>query len=323
MTSNKLQVIYKLDGIDAEDGVDVFEIAPVLMHFGDLIRSANSVLGYEKKIDIKIKPVRAGSWIADFVLQHGHSAVEGIFNYFKSDQGVNLLLILNLLGLNFKEGIVGVANVVRFTKGFVNKFQKNADETVTYESPTGEKMTISLAEHRLVQSPLIQSNYYNCVIAPFDKFPTATSVSFTTSDDVPSEKQTFYKEDKEAFDQYVLTELLEDVEESISSLSGVFLKPKRGSYSGEEKQYSFVMGENIVLWPVTVDDLAFLEKMRLGELRLYAEDVLKVDLEIKQKKDKANKISTSYAIKKVNEYIKYEKPRQLDVDEFLKKNKEE
>jgi len=315
MNSTKLQVVYKLDGIDAEDGVDVFEISPVLMHFGELVRSASAILGYEQKIDIKIKPVRAGSWIADFILHQ--TPVSQLLSLLSTTGGQNLAVLLAFLGLNVKDGVIGVAKVIRFTKGFVNNFHKNEEnETVVYESPSGEKLEISMATHRLVQSPVIQNNYYNCTIAPLDKFPTAIAVSIEFADPECA-PQKFIREDQPFFEQYANAELLEDVEESTSMLSGVFLKPKRGSYSGEEKQYSFIMGENNVLWPVTIDDEGFLQKLRSGELRLFAEDVLRVDLEVKQKKDSSNKIITAYSIKKITEYSKYEKPRQLSMSDIL------
>ena len=81
------------------------------------------------------------------------------------------------------------------------------------------------------------------------------------------------------------------------------------------------MGENNVLWPVMIDDEVFLQRLRSGELRLYSEDVLRVDLELRQKKDPTNKILTSYAIKQVTEYIKYEKPKQLGMDDIIGRNK--
>lgn len=92
----------------------------------------------------------------------------------------------------------------------------------------------------------------------------------------------------------------------------MFVKPKRGPYSGDEKAYSFVMGDT-VMWPVTMEDEAFLAKLKSGEVRPYSEDVLKVDLEFHQKKDSNNKVTTSYSITKVIDYIKYEKPKQIDL----------
>ena len=76
------------------------------------------------------------------------------------------------------------------------------------------------------------------------------------------------------------------------------------------------MGENNILWPVTIVDNNFLNKLKSGEIRLFSEDVLKVSLEIKQRKDAANRIQTSYAIIHVLEYIKFEKPRQLRLEDY-------
>lgn len=312
MGKDKIQIIYRLEGVSADEGVDIFEIAPVLMQFGELIKSANDILGYDQKIDVKVRPFKEGSWITEFVLNQ--SVIRDLLNHLSTPEGRDLMLLLALLGLNAKEGIVGVAGIIRKTKGFVSKFTKNKDETVTYEQPDGSKFTVSLAEHRLVQSPLIQNNYYNSVIAPLEKFPTATSVEIKTGSD--AEAQRFTDVDKESFQTYAKSELLEDVDSNISTMSQVYVKPKRGSYSGEEKAYSFIMSENNVLWPVTMEDQDFLEKMKAGEIRLYFEDVLQVDLVVKQNKDSVNRIMTQYAITKVHEYIPFEKPRQIKLDDF-------
>jgi len=309
MGTSKIQIIYKLDGINADDGVDVFEIAPVLMHFGELIRSANKILGYDQKIDVKVKPFREGSWITDFVIQQTTSS--NLLNYLKTSDGQNLLLLMSFLGLTVKEGVVGLVKIIRFTKGAVSNFRKNSDsDKITYISPNGEELDISMAEHKLVQSPLIQNNYYNCTVTPFNKFPATTNVSFKTADS-DSVEQIITKEDLESIETYAKTELFVDTEDNVTVLSGVYLKPKRGSYSGEEKAYSFIMGDS-VLWPVTMDDEIFLKKLHGGEIRLYCEDVLRVNLEIKQKKDPDNKIATSYSIKSVVEYIEFERPEQMN-----------
>jgi len=306
-----MQIIYKLNGVNAEDGVDVFEIAPVLMHFGELIRSSNKILGYEQKIDIRVKPFREGSWITDFVIQQ--TQVSHLLNYLKAANGQDLMLLLAFLGLSVKDGVVGLIGIIRFTKGFVSNFKRvEGSDKITYISPSGEELEVTMAEHRLVQSPIIQNNYYNCTITPFEKFPATTEVSFTTTNDENFE-QIITKEDVEAIETYGRSELTAETEDNITTLKGVYLKPKRGSYSGEEKAYSFIMGDSNVLWPVTIDDEEFLKRLHSGEIRLYSEDVLKVDLEIKQKKDAENKISTSYSIKLVTEYIKFEKPKQLEI----------
>jgi hypothetical protein len=281
------------------------------MQFGELIKSANDVLGYDQKIDVRVRPFREGSWITDFVLHQ--STVRTLLTHLKSTNGQDLMLLLAFLGLNMKEGVTGVATIIRNTKGVVNNFRKNDNETVTYEAPDGSTFTVNLAEHRLVQSPLIQVNYYNSLISPLDKFPAATSVDIQVGDDEP---QKFTDSDKESFETYAKAELLEDVDDNVTTLNGVYLKPKRGSYSGEEKQYSFIMGDSNVLWPVTMEDQVFLEKLTNGEIRPYSEDVLKVNLEVRQKKDSMNKIMSQYAITEVLEYIQYEKPRQIRLEDL-------
>jgi hypothetical protein len=314
--SSKVQLIYKLENINADDGVDIFEIAPILMSFGELIRSANDVLDLDQKIDVKVKPFREGSWITEFVF---HSTiVEGLLNYLNSKEGNNLLLLLTLLGVDVKTGIVSVIDVIRFTKGYVSNFHKkeNINESFIYENEKGEKLTVTAPVHKLVQSPLIQNNYYYSIASPLEKFPSAKAISTQLNAD-GHHPQLFDEKDREFLEAYAEQELLQDVEENITDLKGIYLKPKRGSYSGEEKAYSFIMGESNILWPVSIEDALFLSQLRKGEVRPFTEDVLKVDLQIRQKKDGKNKIISSYVITHVIEYIKYEKPKQMNIEDFL------
>lgn len=309
--SSKVGLIYMLEDIDAEEGVDVFEIAPTIMYFGELIRSANTVLGYEQKIDVRIKPFAEGSWITEFILQSTY--IDNIINYIRSEEGKDLFLLLSLLGIaNLKSGIAGVAQIIRFTKGLVSNFKKEGNKFI-YTNDKGEELRVSTEEHKLVQSPLIQNNYYNCMISPFDKFPNVNAVTISNIEGEP--EQRFTPSDKPAFEEYANAELSEDTEDVETVLPNVFLKPKRGSFSGMEQSYSFIMGDS-TLWPVTIEDEGFLSKIRSGEIRLYSEDVLKVNLKIQQKKDTANKVVNKYVITEVQEYTKYEKPKQLSMDDF-------
>ncbi|MEI9913889.1 MAG: hypothetical protein WDN66_02690 [Candidatus Saccharibacteria bacterium] len=303
----KIDLIYKLDDVDANEGVDLFDIAPILMSFGDLIRSANSVLGGEQEIEVKVKPFREGSWITEFII-YG----KDVGNVLVNPYSVGAEALLAFLGITPQKALKGVAGIVRFTKGKVNNFTKSEDkDTVTYKNDDGESLEVSQAEHRLVQSPLIQTGYYESVITPLEKFPTANSVSIGLEE---QELEKFTAADKPFFKEYLDTELLEDVEENVSTLRGVYLKPKRGPYSGNEQDYSFIMGENNVLWPVTIEDGNFLGKLKSGEIRPYSQDVLKVNLEIHQKRDSTNKVITNYSVIEVLEYIQYEKPHQLKLE---------
>lgn len=81
------------------------------MSFGELIRSANEVLGLDNKIDVKVKPFKEGSWVTDFILQS--NVVADLLNYLNSSEGNNVLTLLAFLGLDMKTGIHGIADIFR------------------------------------------------------------------------------------------------------------------------------------------------------------------------------------------------------------------
>jgi len=309
--NNKIEYVYKLEGVDPEDGVDIFEIAPILMSFGELVKSSAEVLGYDKKINVKVKPFREGSWITDFIFQPD-SPVNSLLNYLKETDGQDLMLLFSFLGINVKEGVVGVMNILRYTKGKVTDFHKKDNGKIEYTMPDGGKFEVTLEEHRLVQSPLVQVSYYNSVIIPLKRFPDANRVSIYKGTEGNGLEVT--QQDVEIFETYMGETLLEDVEENVQKLPNVYIKPKRGSYSGEEKAYSFFMGESI-LYPTSIEDVGLLAKLKDGSLRLFHEDVLKVDIEIRQKKDYQNKILNNYVITNLIEYIEFKKPQQISFDD--------
>lgn len=303
--ATKTQIIYRLDNVNADEGVDLFEIAPILTSFGDLIKESSDVLGLDQKIQVKVRPFKEGSWITELIVHE--EVVRNIFNYLKTPDGAAVGVILGLLGFNAKDGIKGVVGIVKFTKGKVSNFKKMSDDTVEYFNDDGASIRVSAAEHRLVQSPSVQVNIYNGVISPLEKFPETGSVSIKVDGD---EAVTVSEEDKTSFDEYARTELLEEAEDSLATMSGALIKPKRGSYSGEQKAYSFYLGDT-VLYPTTIDDEEFLAQLKSGDVRPFHEDVLKVNLEIRQKRDATNKIITHYTITEVLDYIEYQKPKQL------------
>lgn len=302
------KLVYKLDGIDAEAGVDVAEIAGILMQFAQLVRAGNAELDLGLTVDVRVKPFREGSWITEFVL-HG-TTIQNLLQYLKGTEGQDLKLLLEWLGIahgivaTTGVGIVGVAKIIRFTKGAVDRFSANSDSTFTYESETGEKLTVTLPEHTLVQSPLVQNNYYNTFMAPLESFPEATGVEVGL---VGQEPERFTPEDKPAFERYAKVDLNDTTSENVSTADGVWLKPHRGSYAGEGTRYSFNM-DGAALWPVTITDEEFLEQLKTGDVRLHSEDSLLVELEISQRVNAHNVVTGSrYVITHVKQYVQHAK----------------
>jgi hypothetical protein len=302
------KLVYKLDGIDADAGVDVAEIAGVLVQFAQLVRAGNAELDLGLAVDVRVKPFRDGSWITEFVL-HG-TTMQDLLHYLKGTAGQDLKLLLEWLGIAHGigtaavGGVVGVATIIRFTKGAVDKFRANPDSTFTYENESGEKLTVTLPEHTLVQSPLVQNNYYNTFMAPLESFPEATGVEVGL---VGQQPERFTPEDKPAFERYAKTDLSDATSENVSTADGIWLKPHRGSYAGEGTRYSFNM-DGASLWPVTIADEEFLERLKTGHVRLHCEDSLLVELEISQRVNAHNIVTGSrYVITRVKQYVPHGK----------------
>lgn len=307
----KYNVVYRIDGVDADEGVDIFEIAPILTEFGELIKNTNDILGYDQKISVRVKPFEKGSWLTQFLLENTVS--QNLLNYASSDEGQKLALLMGLLGIGGVQvagyTIMGVAKIIKFTRGKVSNFEKNPESSrVKYFSPDGSYVEVTIPEHKLVQSPIIQNNFYNCTVGAIDNIESARSVQLTTD----NETTNFDDSMIEAMREYKKSELQEEMDETVSTLSGVFIKPKKGSYSGDHKAYSFFMGETNI-YPVSIEDEEFLQRLKNGEARLFCEDILLVNLEVVQKKDSNNRLSSHYVIKEVLEYIPHKSLDQTSI----------
>jgi hypothetical protein len=63
-----VNLIYKLDSITEEmnSGLSVFDLAPILLSVGELVRESNKTLYPDgKELAVNVKPFRQGSFIID------------------------------------------------------------------------------------------------------------------------------------------------------------------------------------------------------------------------------------------------------------------
>lgn len=302
------ELIYKLDGIDPEMGVDVYEIAPVLMQFGNLVRAAADELDMGVDIDVRVKPFAEGSWIAQFVLHMG--PIQSLLAYLGTPEGQSVEHLLALLfGIGVPAGVVaiGVTKVIRHVKGNVSRFTPGASGTFTYYDESDRGITVLGDVHTLIQSPTIQTTLYGSGMAPLDKFPGIDAVVIEARD---GSQERITEHDREAFTQYAKSELAEEVEETITPVNGIYLHPHRGSYEGEGTRYTFINDGNS-LWPVTITDEHLLADLKSAAIKFHGLDLIRVDMEWHQKKNaKTNAVSTRYVITRMVEYIPYRQPTQ-------------
>lgn len=291
----KQVLIYKLEGVRSEGGVDLYEIIPVLENLGLLIKESGKLSVNVGDFEVKVRPFKAGSFQIDLILRE-------FISFLNSGEVSAVINLLEIIGVGY--------SVIKFVQGKVNQFKTNDKKQVVYYSSNGEEKIVDDKTHRFIQSETVQKAFYGAVTAPISKISDVTGVSI--HDEERSGKEiNINKEDLQILETYNKTEL-DDDSNSIESRTEAYLKPARGSYSGEEKQYTFLSGD-AKLYPTMIQDDDFINKLKSGEIRLFHEDILKVKLLTKQKMSKrTGKLSNEYVIEKVIEYDDtINRPRQM------------
>lgn len=167
-------------------------------------------------------------------------------------------------------------------------------------------MPVTKIEHSFIQNVNVQNYYHNSIVVPRNNINNSGNITINVGGDNIEIDQDV----KSFIDTYKKTPVEEDFEIITTPMEAV-LSPKRGSYSGEEKQYTFMFGDN-KYWPTTIDDKEFTDKIKAGEIRLHYKDRLRVKMNAVQKVSKTdNRILNEYIIEKVLKYTPFNPSEQL------------
>ena len=269
--------------------IEISEYISTIENFEEMIREASLISGLGE-VKIKMRPIKQGSvdirMVVDFFDFMGQSGFSG---------GANVLTYITV-----------AIGIVKFCKGVINKFKKE-DKSIVYESPSGETKEVSPEIHRIIQSPVFRSAVIDASKALFEKLNNVNSYEFGSQE--ISEK--ISKSDKEFLKNYKESPLDEEFEESKSTMHGLYVKPIRGSYSGENTRYTFSANQQ-KFYPTIIKDEDFRLLLKNGEKKLFSEDILKVDLTTTQRFSRATRRTImSYSIDRVHEYIPYRRQDQL------------
>lgn len=269
--------------------IEISEYISTIENFEEMIREASLISGLGE-VKIKMRPIKQGSvdirMVVDFFDFMGQSGFSG---------GANVLTYITV-----------AIGIVKFCKGVINKFKKE-DKSIVYESPSGETSLVSPEIHRIIQSPVFRSAVIDASKALFEKLNNVNSYEFGSQE--ISEK--ISKSDKEFLKNYKESPLDEEFEESKSTMHGLYVKPIRGSYSGENTRYTFSANQQ-KFYPTIIKDEDFRLLLKNGEKKLFSEDLLKVDLTTTQRFSRATRRTImSYSIDRVHEYIPYRRQDQL------------
>lgn len=316
------EVVYRLGGVDPDEGVDVYELVKYLNKFDDLMRVTVREAGYDGELRIKVRPFKEGSFVTEFIVE------SGIVDFLTSQNVDAVLKAIEILGFCYG-GAKGIPKIVRKVRGAIDRFKDNGDGSFTY-GKGDDAVTVDEATHRTLQNPTVAELYRDVAVGPVAEFHgTVQQVNIymrdsSEGDDGLAEGASFSRDDAGDLNMYAKTASSAD-ELEISETSyvnrGIWLRPLSGSYGGSEKGYTFQFGSGsdvITYKSVRIEDKGFLEELADGAVRFNSGDMIQVDLEVTEKRTKSGKAKTpSYRILSVTDYRPLKLPRQETFAKYL------
>jgi hypothetical protein len=308
-----LNFIYKLEGDVTE--IDVFKLAPTLLAIGELIQEGNrSLYPSGQQIGVNVKPFREGSFVVDMTLFSG-SSLQQIIDLFSVHAIDQLTTLLRSIGL-ITSTTYGAVKLIKFLKGRPKSVEEIGPGEFRYTSIEDKSVTVDGSVHTLISNSKVTTNIYKIYVAPMEDLSSVKDVVTYLKDDPESEVKVD-RDDAPIFKEYanpspVPGEMDETVKEFTQP--DVYLNPKRGSFDGDPKDWSFRRGhgEGDII-TATIKDKDFLARCLNGEHRLNHNDLLIVDLLERQKIIGTKVQKPTYEIVKVKEYIKGDVQQKLNL----------
>jgi hypothetical protein len=312
----KINLIYKLNGEGIEEGIDIFELAPVLMSFGELVNEAHrTIYPSHPDISVNVKPFKRGSFEIN-ILMFAKDNLKDLLQFVNSDQVQEIKQLLECIGL-ITGGGISLVKLITFLKGKPKKVEKSGLTEYKYYSDNENSLMVNEKVHNLYQNCTIQQSIYGSLAKPLEIINVETTESYIQNDEDNS-RIIYDKKIIDPIKKYIDGFVSDEIEDVVSvSTRTLFVHPKRGSYEGEPTPWSFrIAGSNATI-KAHVNDKDFLNRIRAGNIRLTSTDTLKIEVSEKQK-IKNSKISTTTEIVKVIDY--FEGSEQLTIDS-IKRNK--
>lgn len=303
---NKLNFIYKLEGEKVADGIDIFELTPILLSLGELIQESNEIINpnSQKKIAVNVKPFEKGSFIVDIVL-FAQNNLSQLIDMVNTDNIKEIKELLDWLGIvkacsGVALGGTSLFGLYKFLMGKPKTVEQlNANE---YRVTNGEdkSITVNKKVFSLFQNQKITNNIYNIYGKPFENGGIDTVKSYIKD----QEEETIEVVNKDEGKFFIPNnwELINPNEETKENTRTMYLNPKRGSFEGEGNSWSFRKGTNREdIIKATIRDETFLNKLKSGEIRPFSNDLIEVEI-IEKQKVVNQEVQTTYEITRVIDY---------------------
>ena len=306
-TGGKLNLIIELDGVQIDDGIDLFELAPALLSLGETIKRANDLTNPEKReIGVNVRPFGKGSFIIDISL-FARTNLERVLEFVSGDKVQQIKTLLEWMGL-VVGSTSGLIQLVKWLKGKPpKKIEKLQSGDVKYTSSDGTSVNVNINVHNLYKDEEIHKHFYSAYGKLLEKDYIDSYKAFVKGCETSDITNT--KEDLDSFLGYSEGgfDVLTDSEREI--LYKTPLNFKRGSYEGMGDNWSFRKGTETVI--ATIKDLEFLQKIKNGEIRPYTKDYLEVEMKEIVKIRGTEVLPPTYEIMKVIEYRPVDKSTTL------------
>lgn len=289
--AERVDFVYKLDG--ADDGVDVFTLAPTLLHLGQLITESNNILNPSyQRVGVNVRPFKPGSFIVETsVFQQLQDMPQGAM---ATAALVTIHEILKDLGL-IKGIATSVRDLMKWSKGKTPSAEKVSPNEIRYS--IGEtSITATPKVHALFSNQSVTQNIHLVFTKPMDSSGVTAIRGYLKGQQADTEVVVSREESASLLAPATVEAAAETVGDSSSV---VFLNPRRGSFEGAGDHWSFRRGDAVI--PATIRDAEFLDLLRRGIVRPHHTDLLKVELREVQSL-KGTQVSSKFEIIKVLEY---------------------
>jgi len=303
MSEKKLDLIYKFEGSVVDKGINVFELAPILLSLGYLIKEGHNTLNPTgREISINVKPFEKGSFVVDILLFATNHSQQILDFVDGADVAISQVKeTLEWIGLISAPSGVTLLELIRRLKEPPKTVEQIAPNEYRYTGGNNISITVNGNVNKLYQNPVIQQNLPRAYEDLFEK--TGVDVVRSYLKDKSNETEVLVtKEDSSAFAAYANADLTLTSEFDETEFTAS-LNPKRGSYEGEGRNWSFRFGgspDSVIT--ATVKDRVFLDKIERGEIKLHYRDLLKARLRMRQEIRDQQVSSAIYEILEVTEY---------------------
>lgn len=291
-----LNFIYKLEGEALEEGINVFELSPILLSMGKLIQESQRTLYPElSNLAVNVKPFKKGSFEVDIIL-FAKTNIGEIVNFFNQDSVRKVNELLQQVGLI--AGITGVSllELIKFLKGKPKQIIKVKD-CYEYKAESGS-ITVEEPVNKLFNNSNVVNSVVNIYQAPIENIGVDKITTYIKNEEIKTKVMVTKS------DFMNITSIDDDETESkILSINTykIWVSPKRGSFDGDPINWSFKKDKD-TSFTVTIKDELFLSKYNNREYFPHPKDKLYVEIKEKQREKNNGEIITTRELVKVLEY---------------------